>query len=92
MKKSVESIKKQKKLSAEDGRWLIEIYTTQEARLELALGQADGVRKTIDDRDKKIFQLRETLLLWLAMRGAASVEMFKATQGIANRTVAILNE
>ena len=84
-------VAKQQKLTQDECAFLLELLKHRTAQAKQYEAALIGVRERSNEQAKGIAAAREVLTLWLAMRGSCDLEVFQATQALANRTVSLLN-
>lgn len=82
-----------------DAQFLLEklnasVLAEQKAASEIEAGKkryGELHAKAVENA-KQLAAAREILTLWLALRGSSTLEIFQASQGLADRTVGLLNQ
>lgn len=75
----------------EDIAWLIRQLRETKEKLEQTIKTADTAKQLCVDQGKSLRAAKEVLTLWLALRGSSDLDLFQATQSLANKTVAVVN-
>jgi hypothetical protein len=86
------AISKQQRVSAEDVAFLLGQLKERTAHLKQYETTLVSLKGKLADQAKAVGAAKEILTLWLAMRGSCGLDVFQATQGLANRTVTLLNQ